>query len=55
MQLILLYRSPGGAVVTRQEEEPGHDGDRVGVLCSLLAPMVCRHDAPHLRGQHSWR
>ena len=45
----------GGAAVARQEEEPGHDGDRVGVLCGVLAPVVHRHDAPHLRGQHRRR
>ena len=47
--------SPGGAVVARQEEEPGHDGHRVRVLRRLLAAVVRLHDAPHLRGQHRRR
>ena len=46
---------PGGAAVARQEEEPGADGDRVGVLRRLLAPLVRRHHAPHLRRQHRRR
>ena len=45
----------GGAAVARQEKELGHDGDRVGLLRGLLAPVVRRHDAPHLRDQHSRR